>query len=113
MYWIARDGDGNIIRQYDESGKEHYISELYGKKILSVGYYDDNNDQYYLASLITGNFYFPNKTVETEKDLKKRLPILKRRHTVIGNIKTTEYIFGFDVDGKKVEANTENEIVFN
>lgn len=110
MYWIARDFNGNLIRQFDENG-EHYISELQNKKIISVGYYDHDKDEYYLASLITGNFYFPQKRIETDKDIGGRKFILERQHTIIGNEHQIKYIFGFEKNGKKYKADTDGKEV--
>ncbi len=108
MYWIARDSNGNLIRQFDQNG-EHYIPELNERKIISVGYYDEEKDEYYLASLITGNFYFPNKKVETDKDIGGRKFILERQHTIIGNEHQIRYIFGFERNGKKYKGDVERK----
>jgi len=112
LHWVARKNDGNFIRQFDEDG-EHYFWEVEKaweeNKIISVGYY--SGDKYYLASLVTGNFYFPDRVIITEKALKKRKPILRREHTIVGDEHTTKYIFGFD-DGKvRYEADVESRKV--
>ena len=110
MYWIARNSVGNIIRQFDQNG-EHYISELYNKKLISIGYYDESKNEYYLCSLVTGNFYFPDKEVGTDKDIGGRKFILKREHSIIGSEHKVKYIFGFEKNGKKWEADVEGKEV--
>ena len=110
MYWIARDSNGNLIRQFDQNG-EHYLPELNGRKIISVGYYDEGKDEYYLCSLITGNFYFPDKKVETDKDIGGRKFILKREHNIVGNQHGVKYIFGFEKNGKRWEADVNEKEV--
>lgn len=110
MYWIARDSNGNLIRQFDQNG-EHYLPELNDKKIISVGYYDEGKDEYYLCSLVTGIFYFPDKKIETDSDIGGRKFILKREHNIIGNHHGIKYIFGFEKNGKNWEADTERKEV--
>lgn len=109
MQWIARDSNGKLIRQF-ENGIEHFQSEL-NRKIISVGYYDEVKDEYYLCSLISGIFYFPDRKVETVKDIGGREFVLERRHSVVGSEHKIQYIFGFVKNGKRYEANTEGKEV--